>query len=812
MALHAAFILGRSGAAYELCVGMEVHTQLRCATKLLSGASAAGARLTAALSPNAAVSLFDAAHPGTMPAINVGAVVAGVKAAAALQARVTATSWFDRKHYFYGDLPLGYQVTQCDAPLASCGVHAFDVPLRTASGKPSREVARKFTRIARLQLEQDSGKSVHTLARDASVIDLNRAGVALLEIVTAPDLRSADEAAAFLRSLQGVLRHVGVSDCAMEEGAMRADVNVSVRRVTGGSGTAAAATSASASADGMAHAHARVRARDEALEGVGEGRGRYTTAPIYDVNTATSADASFDSLSASATAAAGRAWGWRYDDPDADPWGPNLAALLDADVTGGFPAAAAAATAAVANFSGSGSSGNINYHRDDDTTASPAASRALLLARWAAAYAADPTPPFGARVELKNVSSVRAVHAAITSEAARQVAAIESGGRVTQQTRVFDVLSGTSTLLRTKEEELDYRFMREPDLAPILISQSFINACVGAMPVPLSAIRRRYVLELGLSEHDARVIVGEPGAPAYYETALRSAEAALPSLFAAAMQHAAAAAAAATSSASGAPSIDAGGATVVSAAAAAPVATVKATSAPAATSESATLAMAISTTTATSTTSAASSSSPAAVSSESSLLPVTTANWLCSELFGRLTDAGRSVLTSPIDPERFGELVAAVASGTISGRAGKRVLGVMLEETEQARPTSTSVLLLEAEDGSGIVSAVSGSSGSGAAVTADGPRTPSPPRPLDIVAALNLWQNNDVDAIRSIAETVLSTPSAREMAAAYTGGRTRVLGALVALVMEASDGRANPAIASEQVILLAKAAASSRSS
>ena len=791
-----------------MCIGLEVHAQLRVATKLFSGASSAGAKLSSATPPNEAVSLFDAAHPGTMPQVNVAAVGGALRAAAALRARVPAASAFDRKHYFYGDLPLGYQITQCDAPIAERGVLAFDVPVRLPNGKRGgRETARRVTRIARLQLEQDSGKSVHTLAADASFVDLNRAGVALLEIVTAPDLRSADDAGAFLRALQSTLRHVGVSDGAMEEGAMRADVNVSVRRVGSGDG---------------AHASALTRgvARGAALMGVGDGAGGYVDdgqkaeseyPPPPPSQSAEAAPLADPLLRLAEEDGDGRlGWTWRYSDPTADPWHPTVCSLLDDDVLGTAgttqPAAAPPASSplssthrhrtlvselgGVSSSSSSssssgpasvGSSGDAGAwvrlsHSSSTRTASaasvpPTAPHLIHLAAWGAALHADAaTPPYGARVELKNVSSIRAVEAAVTAEALRQVAVLEGGGTVERETRVFDVLVGVSSRLRGKEDEVDYRFMREPDLAPLLISRTFLDAQLAGMPEPLSAVRARYVAALGLAPYDAGVLVGEPGAPAYFEAALAAAQAALPGLLAHPRM------AAATTHPS--PQQPQGMAAPPPSAAPSTAASLPGTS-----------------------------------------LPKLVCNWLCSELFGRV-QAGPSILPAdptahppssdghapsvaiatavhagvgapinsgvsssdgsthsgfPIDALRFGSLVAAVAAGLVSGRNGKLVLEALL----LAGPASSSSAAAHA----------------------------APLTPLDIIARDDLWQENDPGIIAGLAATLLATPAGREMGAAVAGGRERVLGALVAGVMAASGGRANPAIVSEQVVRLAREAA-----
>ncbi|EQC39300.1 hypothetical protein SDRG_03506 [Saprolegnia diclina VS20] len=230
-------------SAWEVCIGLEIHAQIQSVSKLFSGASAA---TKGSLVPNTRVSFFDAALPGTLPSVNVACVQQAVRTARALQSDVQLRSVFERKHYFYCDLPLGYQITQQRAPIATNGVLKFQVQEATpvvqtnftsrkeknaaskkAATKADDEWVEKSVRINRIQIEQDSGKSIHTL--DATHVDLNRAGTGLMEIVFEPDLRSAAEAGQVLREVQHLLRHIGTCDGNMEEGSMRCDLNVSVR-------------------------------------------------------------------------------------------------------------------------------------------------------------------------------------------------------------------------------------------------------------------------------------------------------------------------------------------------------------------------------------------------------------------------------------------------------------------------------------------------------------------------------------------------------------------------------------------------------
>ena len=207
---------------WEVVIGMEVHAQVASRSKLFSGASTQfGAE------PNSQVSLLDAAMPGMLPVINRYCVEQAVKTGLGLKAKINLHSVFDRKNYFYPDLPAGYQISQYKQPVVGEGELHVDLP----DGETIR------VGIERLHLEQDAGKSLHDQHPDFTYVDLNRAGVALMEIVSRPDLRSAEEAAEFLRKMRSILRYLGTCDGNMEEGSMRADVNVSVRKPGGALGT-----------------------------------------------------------------------------------------------------------------------------------------------------------------------------------------------------------------------------------------------------------------------------------------------------------------------------------------------------------------------------------------------------------------------------------------------------------------------------------------------------------------------------------------------------------------------------------------------
>src|SRR5205809_1898935 len=213
-AVKSNLIKGATGE-WEVVIGMEVHAQVTSNAKLFSGAATefGGA-------PNDHVSLVDAAMPGMLPVINAECVRQAVRTGLGLKAQINLKSVFDRKNYFYPDLPQGYQISQSKQPIVGEGEVIVDLP----NGE-SVTVG-----IERLHLEQDAGKSLHDRHATMSYIDLNRSGVALMEIVSRPDIRSADEARAFLTKLRSILRYLGTSDADMEKGNLRADVNVSVRR------------------------------------------------------------------------------------------------------------------------------------------------------------------------------------------------------------------------------------------------------------------------------------------------------------------------------------------------------------------------------------------------------------------------------------------------------------------------------------------------------------------------------------------------------------------------------------------------------
>ncbi|AWW73915.1 Asp-tRNA(Asn)/Glu-tRNA(Gln) amidotransferase GatCAB subunit B [Erythrobacter sp. KY5] len=342
-------IQGATGE-WEVVIGLEVHAQVTSKSKLFSGANTEfGAE------PNSQVSLVDAAMPGMLPVPNRECIRQAVRTGMAIEAEINQWSRFDRKNYFYADLPQGYQISQLYHPLVGEGQLLIEADEKT--GIPED----KIIGIERIHVEQDAGKLMHDQHPTMSYVDLNRSGVALMEIVSRPDMRSPAEAGAYVRKLRSILRYVGSCDGNMEEGSMRADVNVSVRKV-----------------------------------------------------------------------------------------GEEL----------------------------------------------------------------------GTRTETKNVNSVRFVMQVIEYEANRQVDVLESGGTVDQETRLFDVATGTTRTMRSKEDAHDYRYFPDPDLLPLVLEDDFLEECRASLPELPDAKRTRYESELGLTPYNARELTAEVETFARFETLL----------------------------------------------------------------------------------------------------------------------------------------------------------------------------------------------------------------------------------------------------------------------------------------------------
>jgi aspartyl-tRNA(Asn)/glutamyl-tRNA(Gln) amidotransferase subunit B len=328
---------------WEVVIGMEIHAQVTSRSKLFSGASTAFGG-----EPNSQVSLVDAAMPGMLPVINEECVRQAVRTGLGLNARINLRSVFDRKNYFYPDLPQGYQISQYKSPIVGEGEVVVDLP--------DGETA--VVGIERLHLEQDAGKSLHDRHPTLSFVDLNRAGVALMEIVSKPDLRSADEAKAFVAKLRAILRYLGTCDGDMEKGNLRADVNVSVRK---------------------------------------------------------------------------------------------------------------------------------------------------------------PGAPLGTRCEIKNVNSIRFIGQAIEHEARRQIEILEDGGRIEQETRLFDADKGETRSMRNKEEAHDYRYFPDPDLLPLELTAAYVEELRARLPELPDEKKRRFTREYGLSRYDADVLVAERETADFFE-------------------------------------------------------------------------------------------------------------------------------------------------------------------------------------------------------------------------------------------------------------------------------------------------------
>lgn len=335
---------------WEVVIGLEVHAQVTSNAKLFSGAATAfGAE------PNTQVSLVDAAMPGMLPTPNRECIRQAVRTGMAIDAVINKWSRFDRKNYFYADLPQGYQISQLYHPLVGEGVVEIVLDEKDPNSVP------KAIGVERIHVEQDAGKLMHDQHPTRSYVDLNRSGVALMEIVSRPDMRSPAEAGAYLSKLRTILRYVGSCDGNMDQGSMRADVNVSVRR---------------------------------------------------------------------------------------------------------------------------------------------------------------PGEEFGTRTETKNVNSVRFVMAAIEYEANRQVAVIEDGGRIVQETRLFDPDKGVTRSMRSKEDAHDYRYFPDPDLLPLELDDAFLEECRASLPELPDAKRKRYEGELGLSAYNAAVLTAEVETARWFEALL----------------------------------------------------------------------------------------------------------------------------------------------------------------------------------------------------------------------------------------------------------------------------------------------------
>ncbi|MFU1477157.1 Asp-tRNA(Asn)/Glu-tRNA(Gln) amidotransferase subunit GatB [Roseovarius sp. C7] len=343
---------------WELVIGMEVHAQVASRAKLFSGASTQfGAE------PNSNVAFVDAAMPGMLPVINEFCVEQTVRTGLGLNAQINLKSAFDRKNYFYPDLPQGYQISQLYHPIVGEGEILVDMEPGIA----------RLVRVERIHMEQDAGKSIHDMDPNMSFVDLNRTGVCLMEIVSRPDIRGPEEAAAYVGKLRQILRYLGTCDGNMQNGNLRADVNVSICQ----------------------------------------------------------------------------------------------------------PGA---------------------YEKFRET---------------------DDFSHLGTRCEIKNMNSMRFIQAAIEVEARRQIAIVEAGGAVVQETRLYDPDRNETRSMRSKEEAHDYRYFPDPDLLPLEIEQAWVDTIRDSLPELPDAKKARFVGEFGLSEYDASVLTADVANAAYFEEAAR---------------------------------------------------------------------------------------------------------------------------------------------------------------------------------------------------------------------------------------------------------------------------------------------------
>ncbi|MFH1158227.1 MAG: Asp-tRNA(Asn)/Glu-tRNA(Gln) amidotransferase subunit GatB [Pseudomonadota bacterium] len=347
-----ALLKGETGD-WEMVIGLEIHAQVLTKSKLFSGASA-----DFGAAPNAQVSPVDAGMPGMLPVINNLCVEHAVRTGLGLNAKINLYSVFERKNYFYPDLPQGYQISQYAHPIVGNG--EIEIDLQDGSSK--------VIGIERLHLEQDAGKSLHDQHPSKSYVDLNRSGNPLMEIVSKPDMNSPEEAAAYVTKIRAIVRYLGTCDGNMDEGSMRCDVNVSVRR---------------------------------------------------------------------------------------------------------------------------------------------------------------PGDELGTRCEIKNVNSVKFVQQAIEYEARRQIEVIEGGGKIDQETRLFDTKAGTTRTMRTKEDAHDYRYFPDPDLLPLKLEQGFVDTIRKTLPELPDARKHRFMKDYGLSVADASTLISEKARADYFETAAKGRDAKL---------------------------------------------------------------------------------------------------------------------------------------------------------------------------------------------------------------------------------------------------------------------------------------------
>jgi len=344
------YLIDRNGKKYEVVIGLEVHAQVLSESKLFSTSPTKfGAEA------NTQVSLVDAAFPGMLPVINEFCIKQAIKTGIGLNAKINNKSIFDRKNYFYADLPQGYQISQYKDPIVGEGSVVLDL----TSGS-------KTVGIERLHLEQDAGKSIHDIDPKNTLVDLNRSGVALMEIVSKPDLRSPEEVSAYVKKLRSIMRYLGTCDGNMQEGSLRADVNVSVRK-----------------------------------------------------------------------------------------------------------------------------------HGEDK---------------------------YGTRCEIKNVNSIKFMQMAIEHEANRQVDILEEGGKIDQETRLFDTKKNETRSMRSKEDAHDYRYFPDPDLLPLEFDNDYVEKIRKDIPELPDQKKSRFIEKFNLSPYEANILVSDLETSKYFEEVIKNSD------------------------------------------------------------------------------------------------------------------------------------------------------------------------------------------------------------------------------------------------------------------------------------------------
>ena len=475
-------ISGKTGS-WEIVIGLEVHAQVSSKLKLFSNGSASFGS-----NENENLDLLDIGLPGTLPTINSFVIDQAIKSGLALNAKVNNFSIFDRKNYFYPDLPLGYQISQYKEPIISDGYIDIDI----------NENDSKRIRIERLHLEQDAGKSIHDQSPEDSFIDFNRAGVALMEIVSYPDLSDWEEAGDYVTKLRNILRFANTCDGNMQEGSLRCDANVSVRK-------------------------------------------------------------------------------------------PN-----------------------------------------DD---------------------------LGTRCEIKNLNSIKNLMKAIEFEANRQVALLESGETIAQETRLFDANSGKTRTMRSKEEAHDYRYFPDPDLLPLKIQEDRIHKISKTLPELPAQLKERLKSQYKLGSYDARVISAELETAKYFEDLSEGRD------------------------------------------------------------------------------------------------PKQAANWIISNLFGKLNGIDKSISESPISSKKLGKLLDLVNDGTISNKIAKEVFEEMFISSKEAK---------------------------------------------EIIEEKGLKQISNEDDIEKLVDKIILENETQVNQ--FKEGNTKVMGWFVGQVMKLTKGQANPGIVNKIIL------------